>query len=65
MLMPGIQLSVLQTLTAVLLVSFWCEKVLAKKKVYSMGCDCGLRVVDEEKEKDCQESAMMESMDNV
>ena len=32
---------------------------------YNMGCDCGLRTIDEDAERACEESALLESSDNV
>ena len=34
-------------------------------ETYDMGCECGKREVDEEKEKKCQETALLESPENV
>ena len=39
--------------------------ILAKPKMpkYDMNCECGMRKIDEDSEKDCEESARLESSD--
>ena len=39
--------------------------ILAKPKMlkYDMNCKCGMRKIDEDSEKDCEESARLESSD--
>ena len=36
-----------------------------KVRNYDMGCDCGQRTVDEQKEKECEDSALLEEDENV
>ena len=57
------KVKVTRTLLGVLI--FICSFERLAGREYSMGCECGLREIDEEKEKECKESAMLESVDNV
>ena len=52
-------------LTLVSVLCFYIVAILAKPKMpkYDMNCECGMRKIDEDSEKDCEESARLESSD--
>ena len=45
------------------LVFLFLVNIAAAELKYDMKCDCGLKQVDENSEKDCEESARLESGD--
>ena len=51
-----------QWLTLILLTIHWWNGFCDD---FNFGCDCGLREIDEQKEKECEESALLDSSDNV